>query len=227
MENIKLFLQSLAGLLFLFAVMSACLFLPQMSFRYSLAWIYLVIFFIPVIIITIYIFFKDKNLLKSRLAVGVVAEKRYFQKIIQGLAGVFFISIYIVSAFDYKFGWTVVPLWLCCIADIISLISFVFLFFVFKQNSFLSATIEIQSQQKVISTGLYGIVRHPMYLFASLLLLFTPLALGSFCGLIFSICGIILIYFRIIDEEKELITSLEGYNDYCKKVKYRLIPFIL
>ena len=227
MENIKLFLQSLAGMLFLFTVMSACLFLPKMTFQFPLAWIYLVVFFIPVIIITIYIFVNDKNLLKSRLAVGAVAEKRCFQKIIQGLAGVFFISIYIVSAFDYKLGWSVVPLWLSYLANTISFISFVGLFFVFKQNSFLSVTIEIQSQQKVISTGLYEIVRHPMYMFASVLLLFTPLALGSFFGLIFSISTIILIYFRAIDEEKELITSLEGYNDYCKKVKYRLIPFIL
>ena len=227
MEDIKLFFQSLAGMLFLFVVMSVCLFLPKMSFQYSLAWIYLAVFFIPVIIITIYLFFNDKNLLNSRLAAGPVAEKRNFQKIIQGLAGIFFICIFIVSAFDYKFGWTAVPLWLCYFADIISFISFVGLFFVFKQNSYLSATIEIQSQQKVISTGLYGFVRHPMYLFASLLLIFTPLALGSFYGLIFSISIIILIYFRAIDEERELIISLDGYNDYCKKVKYRLIPFIL
>ena len=227
MDNLKLFLQSLAGMLFLFVVMSACLFLPQMSFQYSLAWIYLAVFFTPVIIITIYIFFSDKKLLKSRLAVGAVAEKRSFQKIIQSLAGIFYICIFVVSAFDYKFAWTAVPLWLCYFANLVSLASFAGLFFVFKQNSFLSATIEIQSRQKVISTGLYGIVRHPMYLFASILLIFTPLALGSFYGLIFSIGEIILVYFRSIDEEKELIKSLEGYKDYCKKVKYRLIPFVL
>jgi protein-S-isoprenylcysteine O-methyltransferase Ste14 len=226
MKNLQLFSKSLAGLMFLLTSMGVALFLPYGSLHYPLAWIYLTAFFVPVLLITVYLFLFDKHLLKSRLAAGPVAEPTVSQKLIQSAAGLVFIMIYVLSAFDYRHHWSGVPLALSYIADFFCLLSFVFLFYVFKQNTFLSATIEVQEKQQVISSGLYGIIRHPMYTGALALMFFTPIALGSFWGMIPSILLAILIVFRAIDEERTLNSELAGYKEYCKKVKYRLIPFI-
>ena len=206
--------------------MGGALFLTFGSFSYNLAWLYLAVFTVSVIWITLYLFFFDKHLLKSRLAAGPVAETRTTQKVIQSIAGLAFIGIYLVSAFDYKNNWSNVPLEFSYVANLFCALAFVLLFYVFKQNTFLSATIEVQEKHQVISTGLYGIVRHPMYTGAFVLLLFTPIALGSFYGLFLVLILIAVIVYRAIDEEKELKQNLIGYQEYCKKVKYRLIPFI-
>lgn len=216
----------MAGVLFLLVVMGVALFLPHKSFKYLQAWIYLAAFFIPVIIITIYIFRFDKHLLESRLSFGPVSEKRETQKLIQSLAGLLFISVYILSSLDSYHGWTTVCLPLSFFADAIILLAFIFLFYVFKENTFLSATIEVQEKQKVISTGFYGFIRHPMYSGAIILMGFTPLALGSWLGLIPVTILISVIIFRAVDEEQELRKNLTGYEEYCRKVKYRFIPFI-
>lgn len=206
--------------------MGLTLFFPNRSFNYPLAWIYLSMFTISVLWITIYLLIFDKHLLKSRLAAGPVAETRLLQKVIQSLAGLSFIAVYILSAFDYKNQWSNIPLQYSYIANAICTLSFVFLFFVFKQNTFLSATIEVQEKQKVITSGLYGIVRHPMYSGAFVLLLFTPIALGSIYGLLPVFVLFAVIVLRVLDEEQTLKTNLIGYNEYCEKVKYRLIPYI-
>ena len=226
MKRSALIFKSIAGILFLLVVMGAALFIPHKSFDYFQAWIYLAAFFIPVIVITVYIFRFDKRLLESRLSVGAVSEKRKVKKLVQSLAWLLFISVYILSSLDSYHGWTQVALPLSFFADAIILLAFIFLFYVFKENTFLSATIEVQEKQKVISTGLYGIIRHPMYLGAIILMGFTPLALGSWLGLIPVIILIFVIIFRAIDEEQELKKNLAGYKEYCDKVKYRLIPFI-
>jgi protein-S-isoprenylcysteine O-methyltransferase Ste14 len=176
--------------------------------------------------ITLYLFLFDKHLLKSRLAAGPVAEPTLAQKIIQSAAALAFLSIYILSGFDHRYQWSIVPPSISVLADACCALAFVFLFFVFKQNTYLSATIEVQDQQQVISTGLYGIVRHPMYTGAIVLMLFTPLALGSFWGLAPSTILTLVIGVRAIDEEHKLSAHLAGYKEYCKKVKYRLIPNI-
>ena len=218
--------KSFAGLLFLLCVMATVLFLPLGGFGYILAWLYLIIFAVSVIIITVYLLFRDKHLLKSRLAVGPVAETRATQKIIQSVAGLLFLEIFVVSAFDYKNNWSNVPFTLSYSADLFCILAFVLLFYVFKQNTFLSATIEVQEEQQVISTGLYGIVRHPMYLGAIILLLFTPIALGSYYGLLPVFLLTFVIIYRAIDEEKDLKQNLVGYKEYCEKVKYHFLPFI-
>lgn len=227
MRKSELLLKSLSGILFLLAVMGLALFVPFGSMNYELAWVYLIVFSFCVTGITVYLFLFDKQLLKSRLAVGPVAEARVAQKIIQTIAGVLFLSIYILSALDYKNKLSNVPLLLSYASDLFCVLAFVFLFYVFKQNTFLSATIEVQEKQQVISTGLYGIVRHPMYTGAFLLLLFTPLALGSYYGLLPVLVIIAVITYRAMDEEKELKQKLIGYKEYCRKVKYRFIPFVL
>jgi len=151
-----LVLKSIAGAIFLILMMSLSLFLPFGSIKYSLAWSYLAVFFLSVFCITTYLYLFDKRLLKSRLSVGLHAEKRQFQKIIQLISGLVFISIFIVSAFDYRYNWSSVPLYLSYIGNILCGLAFTYLFFVFKHNPFLSATVEIQENQKVISTGLYA-----------------------------------------------------------------------
>lgn len=226
MNDTRLLIKSLAGMLFLFITMGAAIFLPFGSLKYPLAWVYLTIFFAPVLLITFYLFLFDKHLLKSRLAAGPVAEPTLAQKMIQTAASLTFLGIYVLSGFDHRYQWSIVPSSISYLADAGSTLAFVFLFYVFKQNTFLSATIEVQARQQVITTGLYAIVRHPMYTGAILLMLFTPLALGSFWGLAPSTILAILIAIRAIDEEHKLSADLAGYMDYCAKVKYRLIPYI-
>ena len=206
--------------------MVGALFLPYGSFSYNLAWVYLCVFAVSVIAITVYLFLFDKHLLERRLAAGPVAETRTVQKIIQSVASVAFLGIFVLSAFDYKNEWSDVPLLFSYLADLFCAFAFVFLFYVFKQNRFLSATIEVQEKQQVISTGLYGIIRHPMYTGAFILLFFTPIALGSYYGLLPVLVLIAVIVYRAFDEEQELKQNLVGYKEYCEKVKYRLIPFI-
>jgi protein-S-isoprenylcysteine O-methyltransferase Ste14 len=226
MKAARLLTKSIAGMLFLLAIMGIALFLPAGSLAWLLAWWYLAVFFVSVLGITIYLFVFDKNLLKSRLAAGPVAEPTPAQKIIQSAAALAFLGIYITSGFDRRYHWSIVPPSIWVLADAGCAGAFVMLFYVFKQNTYLSATIEVQDRQKVISTGLYAIVRHPMYTGAIALMLFTPIALGSFWGLAPSMILVMVIGIRAVDEEHQLSASLPGYNEYCTKVKYRLIPHI-
>ena len=226
MKTTELLLKSFLGLLFLLCIMGGVLFLTFGSFSYSLAWVYLAVFTVSVVCITLYLFFYDKHVLKSRLAAGPIAEKRATQKVIQSIASLAFIGIFLISAFDYKNNWSNVPVEFSYVANVFCALAFVLVFYVFKQNTFLSATIEVQEKQHVISTGLYGVVRHPMCTGAIILLLFTPIALGSYYGLLFVLILIAAIVYRAIDEEKELEQNLVGYQEYCNTVRYRLIPCI-
>jgi protein-S-isoprenylcysteine O-methyltransferase Ste14 len=226
MKDAGMLIKSLAGMLFLLLAMGVAIFLPAGTLKYPPAWVYLAIFFVCVLVITLYLFLFDKHLLKSRLAAGPVAEPTRTQKVIQSLAALAFLGIYITAGLDHRYYWSVLPSSIPYLADAACAGAFVFLFYVFKQNTYLSATIEVQEKQQVISTGLYGFVRHPMYTGAIVLMLFTPLALGSFRGLAPAIILAILIGIRAIDEEDKLSADLAGYKDYCLKVKYRLIPHI-
>jgi protein-S-isoprenylcysteine O-methyltransferase Ste14 len=226
MKVSRLLIKSLAGMLFLLVEMAASILLPFGKLNYPLAWLYLTIFFACVLVITLYLFFFDQHLLKSRLAAGPVAEPTLTQKLIQSAAALAFIGIYVVSGFDHRYRWSIVPEPISLVSDTFCALAFVFLFYVFKQNTFLSATIEVQDRQQVITTGLYAVVRHPMYTGAIALMLFTPIALGSFWGLAPAMILAVVIGFRAIDEEHKLSADLIGYKEYCTKVKYRLIPYI-
>lgn len=222
----KLLAQSILGLLFLVAVLGLALFLSAGTLSYWQAWLYLAVWVACVLPITIYLFLKDPGLLSSRVQAGPVAETRKSQQVIQSFASLFFILLYIIAGLDQRFHWSTVPPILSIVSDLFVALGFYFVFLVFKENSFTSATIEVKESQKVISTGPYSLVRHPMYAGAFLLLLFTPTALGSWVALPFPIPLIFVIVIRLLDEEKFLSTSLEGYTAYRHKVRYRLIPYI-
>lgn len=226
MKSATLILKSLAGILFLLVTMGAALFVPYGSLQYPLAWWYVALFGASIVLITFYLILFDQHLLKSRITAGPASEKRPVQQLIQSVAGIAFLGIFVVSALDQKHKWSYVQWAFSYAALLFCAAAFVWLFFVFKQNTFLSATVEVQERQQVISTGLYGIVRHPMYTGVLILLLFTPPALGSFAGLAAVGILILVIVYRTLDEEKELKQNLPGYHDYCRKVHYRLIPFV-
>jgi protein-S-isoprenylcysteine O-methyltransferase Ste14 len=224
MQNLKT--RSLLGFINLFFVLCILLFLPTWSFNFWEAWLYLFVFFTPVLLITVYFLKKDPKLIERRLKAGPSAEKRFSQKMIQAFASLFFILILLFPGFDHRLNWSHVPFLIVIIADIVIEIGFVIVFYAFKENSFISAIIEVVSDQKVITTGAYSIVRHPMYSGALLLLFFTPVALGSWYALVFVIPMVVVIILRLNDEETLLLKSLPGYKEYCRKVQYRLIPYV-
>jgi len=200
--------------------------LPAWTIYYPQAWIYLLVFAVTVILITIFLLKNDPKLLERRLKAGPAAEKEKQQKTIQSLASLFFVLIYVVSGFDYRFHWSNVPMNISLFADVFVALGFYVVFLVFRENSYTSAVIEINEDQKVISTGPYGIVRHPMYSGAMLMLTFTPVALGSYWGVLCVIPMFFTIVARLLDEEKFLSKNLPGYYEYCRKVHYHLIPLI-
>lgn len=222
----NLFFKSMLGLIFLIAVLGLVLFLSAGSLAYWQAWVYLGVFGVCTLLITIYLMRNDTALLASRTQAGPTAETRKSQQVIQGLASLFFVGIYIVAGLDFRFQWSSIPALVSLFADGVVALGFLIVFFVFRENSFTSATIEVQDQQKVIGTGPYSAVRHPMYAGAFLLLLATPVALGSWVALPFVLPLIFVIVARLLDEEKFLSANLRGYGDYMRQVKYRLVPFV-
>jgi protein-S-isoprenylcysteine O-methyltransferase Ste14 len=212
------------GLVFLTVVMGLLLFISAGTVHYWQAWTYLVVYFGASLLISLYLMKKDPALLQRRMSGGPTAEKTKTQQISMLFASVGFIGSLIVPALDHRFVWSKMPIYAVIIGDILTVVSFYIMFLVFRENTFASATIEIAKDQKVISTGLYAFVRHPMYAGGSLLFIGTPLALGSYWGLLaFSIVLPALIW-RLLDEEKFLAKNLPGYVDYCAKVRWRLIP---
>jgi protein-S-isoprenylcysteine O-methyltransferase Ste14 len=220
--NIKAF----AGLLQLLVIMAVIIFLPAWTLDYWQAWIFLTVFFACTMAITIYLMKNDPKLLERRTNAGPGAEQEKSQKIIQALAALAFIAIFVVSALDHRFAWSTVPPYLTALGDILVALSFYFVFLVFKENTFASGTIEVGAEQKVIMTGPYALVRHPMYIGALVGLLGIPLALGSMWGLLTIIPMALVIVWRLLDEEKFLANNLTGYRDYQDKVRHRLLPLI-
>ncbi len=222
----NLLVKSILGLAFLLVFLGAMLFIAAGSFGFWQAWLYLAVFGLSTLFVTLYLMKYDQKLLESRVAAGPVAETEKTQKVIQSLASLFFMLVFIVAGVDYRFHWSNVPSIVSIIADVFVAIGFYIVFLTFKANSYTSAVIEVKQDQQVISSGPYAVVRHPMYMGASLLLIFTPLALGSWVAFPFPLLLIVTIAFRAIEEEKFLVTNLNGYVDYRQKVRYRIIPFV-
>jgi protein-S-isoprenylcysteine O-methyltransferase Ste14 len=188
------------------------------------AWVYLGVFFGASIPITIYLMRHDRALLQRRLIAGPIAEKEPAQKIIMLIASLGFIGTLIVPALDYRYSWSSAPTYVVLWGDALTALCFAITFLVYKENTFTSATIEVAQDQRVVSTGPYAIVRHPMYAGGLLLFIGTPLALGSFWGLVASIAVLPALIWRLLDEERLLSRDLPGYVEYCNKVRWRLIP---
>ena len=220
--NIKAF----GGLLFLLLVIAMSLFLPAWTLDYWQAWIFLAVFSMSILAITLYLMKKDQKLLERRVNGSPIAEKETIQKIIQSIAGIAFIAIFVLSALNHRFGWSVVSMYIVVSGDVLVALGLLIVFLVFKENTFTSATIEVGTEQKVISTGPYALVRHPMYIGAFIMLIGVSLALGSWLGLLAVIPIAFVIIWRLLDEEKFLAKNLSGYAEYLSRVKYRLIPFV-
>jgi protein-S-isoprenylcysteine O-methyltransferase Ste14 len=212
------------GFICLAIVLGLMLFIPAGTILYWQAWLYLLAFFGSSGLITLYLIREDPALLARRLSAGPQAEKENSQKIIMALVTVAFGTMFIVSALDYRFMWSDVPLYAVIAGDVFVAIGFVIIFLVYRENPFSSATIELDKEQKVVSTGPYKLVRHPMYDGGLLMLLGTPPALSSWWGLIPFVPIAILIVCRLLDEEKFLAKNLPGYAEYQQKVRSRLIP---
>jgi protein-S-isoprenylcysteine O-methyltransferase Ste14 len=207
-------------------VMGFLLFVPAGTVHYWQAWVYLSIFTGASVLTTLYLMRKDPALLERRMRGGPTAEKQPAQKFIMLCTSICFIALLVVPALDHRFGWSTVPLGGVMAGDVLVAIGFYLIFRVYRENTFTSATIEVAENQKVISTGPYAIVRHPMYASASLYLLGTPLALGSYWGLVPFVAMMPFLIWRLLDEEGFLAKNLPGYTEYQKQVRHRLLPFV-
>lgn len=219
----KLLFSALTKLILGIVLIGLLLFLPAWTFNYFGAWLFLGVLFLPMLIMGAVMLIKSPALLEKRLQ---NKEKEAAQKGVVAVSGLMFLGGFIVSALDFRFGWSTVPFWLTVTAAVVFLIGYAFYAEVMRENAYLSRTIEVQEGQKVIDTGLYGVVRHPMYLATLLMFLPIPMILQSFWGLIPMVLYPVVIVIRILNEEKVLERGLVGYSEYKKRVKYRLIPFV-
>ncbi len=219
-------IRAFAGLLQLLIIMAAIIFLPAWTFDYWQGWIFLTVFSASVLAITIYLMKNDPKLLERRTNAGPGAEQQRSQNVIQSLAAAAFVAMFVVSALDHRFAWSTVPLYVSALGDILVALGLYFVFLVFKENTFAAGTIEVGTEQKVIATGPYAIVRHPMYIGALVMLVGVPLALGSWWGLFAIVPMTLVIVWRLLDEERFLAKNLAGYKEYQGKVKSRLLPLI-
>ena len=218
--------KAFGGLLCVLLVMAALLFIPSWTLDYWQAWVFLAVFAVSALAITLYLMKKDPKLLERRVYAGPTAEKERSQKIIQSITSAGFIAMLVVPALDHRFHWSVMPPYASVAGDVLVAIGFLIVFLVYKENSFASATIELAPEQKVISTGLYSLVRHPMYMGGLFWLVGMSLALGSWWGLLVFFLIVPALIWRILDEEQFLARNLPGYAEYRSQVRYRLIPFV-
>ena len=219
----KLLFEALVKFMLGLLVIAALLLLPAGPIFYRGGWLFMALLFLPMLLLGVVLFIKAPELLKKRLQNG---EKQKNQQGVIALSGLIFPAGFILSALDFRFGWSRVPLWLTVLASILFLIGYGLYAEVMRENAYLSRTVEVQENQTVITTGLYGVVRHPMYLATLLMFLPLPLILGSFWGLLpFAVYPALLVI-RISGEEKLLTEELSGYAAYKEKVTHKLIPFI-
>ncbi|MCM1216161.1 MAG: isoprenylcysteine carboxylmethyltransferase family protein [Lachnospiraceae bacterium] len=219
----KLFCQAIIKFITGILIVGVLLFLPAGTFAYRQAWLLLAVLFLPMFFSGIVMMLKDPELLRKRLNAN---EKETEQKQVIALSGIMFLAAFMIAGLNIRFGLLILPAWLSYTAAIIFLAAYVLYAEVLRENRYLSRTIEIQEDQKVIDTGLYGIVRHPMYTATLFLFLSMPLILGSVFSFLILLLYIPITRKRIQNEEKVLEQGLKGYPEYEKKVKYRMIPYI-
>ena len=199
------------------------LFLPAGTFHYWKAWLLMGILFIPMFFAGIVLLLKNPELLKKRLN---TKEEQAEQRLVIKLTGLMFLLGFVLAGLNFRFGWIIAPDWLSWTGTAIFLLSYMLYAEVLKENAYLSRTVEVQKGQKVVDTGLYGIVRHPMYTITIFLFLSMPLVLGSLISFVVFLAYPVIIAKRIINEEAVLEKDLDGYTEYKKKVKYKIIPYL-
>ena len=219
----KLLLNALTKFILGIVLVGAMLFLPAWTLDYLYGWLFITLLFVPMLAVGVVLFIKAPALLKKRLD---NKEKEKAQKGVIALSGLMFPVGFVLSALDFRFGWSRVPMWLVTVASLLFLLGYAMYAEVMRENAYLSRIVKVDKGQTVISTGFYGIVRHPMYLATLFMFLPLPLILGSLWGLIPFAFYPVIIVVRIINEEKVLTDELDGYKEYKSKVKYKLIPFI-
>ena len=215
--------QALAKFFLGLILLGVLIFLPAWSFHYWQGWLLMGILFVPMFVAGMVMMTKNPDLLRKRLN---AKEPEAEQKTVVKLSGLLFIAAFVVAGLNWRFGWWMLPDWAVWVAAGLFLGSYLLYAEVIRENTYLSRTIEVQENQKVIDTGLYGIVRHPMYMATTVLFLAMPLVLASPISFFIMLGYIPLIAKRIKNEEKVLEEGLEGYSEYKRKVKYRILPFI-
>lgn len=219
----KLFMQGIGKFVSGIVLIGLLLFLPAGTFAYWQAWLLIGILFIPMFVAGLIMIKKSPELLRKRLN---VKEEQTEQKTVIALSGVMFLAAFVTAGLNIRFGWLVLPAWVSYAAAVVFLLAYALYAEVLRENVWLSRTVEVQENQKVIDTGLYGIVRHPMYTSTLFLFLAMPLVLGSPISFVILLAYIPIIAKRIRNEEQVLEEGLDGYNAYKQRVRYRLIPFV-
>lgn len=219
----KLLMEALTKFTCGLVMVGLLVFLPAGTFTYTYGWLFIGLLFGPMLIAGFVMFFKSPDFLAKRLD---AKEKQATQKGVLALSGVMFIAGFVVAGLDFRFGWSNMPTWVVTAASVLFLVAYALYAEVMRENAYLSRTIKVEAGQTVVDTGLYGIVRHPMYMVTIMLFLMIPLVLGSWYALIAFACYPAIIVVRLKDEEALLTRELPGYTEYKQKVKYRIIPFI-
>jgi protein-S-isoprenylcysteine O-methyltransferase Ste14 len=216
--------KALTGLGKFAIALAVLIFLPAWSLTYWQGWLYLVVFVGACFATTMYFLLTDPALVQRRMQAGPAAEREPSQRIIMGIASLGFVLLIVIPALDHHWHWSAVPVWLVLVSDLGVALSFYVIVLVLRQNSYAAATIQVEPGQPVVSSGVYGVVRHPMYAAALPMFIFTPLALGSYWGLLAILLVLPTILWRLLDEEAYLRRHLPGYVEYCARTRYRLIP---
>ncbi len=218
--------RALVGILRAFFILIVAIFVPIWTLNFWQGWACLAAFFVPACAITVWVAKYDPALLERRLKAGPTAEKEKGQKVVQLIASVVFLADFAVPAIDHRLGWSTVPGFAAVLGDLAMVLGFVIVFAVFRANSFTSGIIEVADDQKVISTGPYALVRHPMYVGGLVMLYGIPLALASWWGMLVNVPMTAAVVWRLLDEERFLAEKLPGYAEYREKVRYRLVPLL-
>ena len=221
--QVNIIVQALSKFLMGMALVGLLIFLPAGTLHYPCGWLLMAVLFVPMFIAGVVMLFRSPELLRKRLD---AKEKETEQRSVVALSGIMFVAAFAVAGLNFRYGWVMMPSWIVWSAVAVFLLSYVMYAEVLRENAYLSRTIEVQENQKVVDSGLYGIVRHPMYSATVFLFLSMPLVLGSLPSFVIMLVYIPLIIKRIRNEEKVLLNGLAGYDGYCKKVKYRLFPFV-
>jgi protein-S-isoprenylcysteine O-methyltransferase Ste14 len=222
----KTVLQALASGIFGLVFFAVLLFVPAGTVGYWQAWVFIAVFLLATLVPSIYLAVYDPAALQRRMRAGPTAETRTVQKIAITCTVVMVVAVLVVSALDHRFGWSQVPTAMVVVGDVLVAVGLGISQLVVIQNSWAAATIVVEVDQKLVSTGLYGLVRHPMYFGALIMMIGTPLALDSYWALLGVLPALLVLGLRISDEESMLEQELDGYREYRDKVQYRLVPYV-